>query len=137
MVRNFIGSGVLALFACGVVLAQVPAGGGKDQMTGGKIMAGTGGKLTYHDYDTTTQKFGEQAKPLPNVPEDVKVYRVQGNQKIAVPGGLKGAPFQNIGPKGLYATWTLKGGQVSEIYLWDDEQAFQKGLKAAPGGTKE
>jgi len=132
MLRKLSCAAAVLAMALGAALAQNQ--GTQGQMQGGRIMTGQGGKFTYMPYDTKGQTFGKQAQPFPTAVDDIKVYRMKGTERTPVQGGLTGDAFKNIGDQGLYATWRMQGDRVSEVYLWENEQAFQKGLTANPGG---
>jgi hypothetical protein len=100
------------------------------QLHGGRIQVGDAGRFTYYPYQVQTQKFATTVQPFPAAVDEVKVYQMQGNQRVLVPGGLKAPVFQNVGPQGMYGTWRMNGGKVSEIYLYENQPAFQKGIQA-------
>jgi len=103
------------------------------QLQGGRILVGNTGTYTYYPYQVQGQTFGTTATPFPTVADDVRVYQMKGNQKVLVPGGLKGEVFQNVGPQGLYGTWNVQGNRISDIYLYPSQQTFQQAFPATSG----
>jgi len=143
MLRNVVCIVVAAAVSLGLALAQDQGQkggvGGKGQPTWGKVMKLEGNKLTLQQYDPKTKQFGK-SRELTVSADDLKAYQMgKDNKQTAIKGGLKGDPFQNIGKEGLYVRLGMKGENINQIYLYENQKAFNQGIQNFPGsgGSKE
>jgi hypothetical protein len=75
----------------------------------GKITKIDGGKVTL-----TTKDAGDKTY---DVAKDVKVFKMDKKNKVAVDAGLKADELTNISGKGVNATVEVVDGKVTEIIL--------------------
>jgi hypothetical protein len=76
------------------------------------------GKITKVDAEKSTISFqvkGADAKEYDA--KGAKVFKKDGDNKVAVDGGLKAKEFGKIGDKGVNAMINVDGGKVTEIVL--------------------
>jgi len=140
MMRKLSCVAVVFGLAVTVASAQNPGTTGKgdgDHMYGGRLTQGTGGKYSLEQYDVKGKQFGK-GHDFPLTGDNIKVYRMKGGKKTLVEGGLKEA-LKDLPKGGAYVTYQMKGGtaglggQVSEVIIWEDQGAFQKGFTGGAG----
>jgi len=140
MYRNLILTALVAGFCLSLAVAQQPVFK-PGTPVGGQIMRGDNNKFMVRYYNTDNKQFAPTGVPLPTVNSGLQVYQMQGNQWRPVPGGLQSDVFKNLNDKGAYATFRMQDNQASQIYLWPNEAAWQKGWQTFPtvppikGGT--
>jgi hypothetical protein len=135
MIRKLICAAIVLGLSAGVSLASIAErGGAKDQAKQGKVVKVAENKIVFLPYEATTKKFGKEIE-VPVTADTIKVFKMTDKgQKQPLTGGLKGKDLQDLGKDGTYATIQMKGDNVAEIILWEDEAAWQKNLQKAPGG---
>jgi len=145
MMRRLSGVAIVFGLAVTVALAQNPGTGDKggkgdgDHMYGGRLTQGTGGKYSLEQYDVKGKQFGK-GHDFPLSGDNIKVYRMKNGVKSPVVGGLKEA-LKDLPKGGAYITYQMKGGtagtggQVSEVIIWEDQGAFQKGFTGGTSGA--
>jgi hypothetical protein len=133
MFRKMICAIAVVGLAVGFAGAQNQAQQGGKAMWG-KITKVNGNKISFQAYDPATKKFGE-AKELQVNDTALKVYHMKGDKREPLAGGLNAPQLKTIGATGQFATVRVDGNQVAEMWLWDDEASFQKGIQGSKGGA--
>lgn len=117
-----------------------PGAGVKNQPQWGKIMKVDGNKIMFQQYDPATKQFSKD-REMTVTPDQLKVFQYGiDNKQTPLQGGLKADPFSTLGKDGAYVRLGMTGTNVGQIYLYGNQNAFNKGIETflktpAPGST--